>query len=87
MINIIALLATILGIATGLANIPQIMKIFKRKSAKDISIIAQSIFLLSSVIWLIYGFQLDNLPLIIANIIYIVTYAIIIIGFFIYGKE
>ncbi len=85
--EIIALLATILGIATGLANIPQIMKIFKRKSAKDISIIAQTIFFISSIIWLIYGFQLNNFPLIIANIIYVITYAIIIIGFGMYGKK
>lgn len=87
MIDIIALLATILGIITGLANVPQIIKIFKTKSAKDLSLITQTIFLLSSVVWLIYGIKLNNFPLIVANIIYVVTYAIIIIGFLIYEKN
>lgn len=84
--NIIAILATILGVITGLANIPQIIKIFKTKSAKDLSLITNTIFLLSSIVWLLYGAQLINYPLIIANIIYIITYSLIIIGFFIYGK-
>jgi len=85
--DIIPILATILGVITGLANIPQIVKIFKTKSAKDLSLITNTIFLLSSIVWLLYGFQLINYPLIIANIIYILTYSLIIIGFFIYGKS
>lgn len=84
--NIIAILATILGIVTGLANIPQIYKIFKRRSAKDLSLATNTIFLISSIIWLLYGLQLINYPLIIANIIYILTYSLIIIGFLIYGR-
>jgi MtN3 and saliva related transmembrane protein len=85
--EIIALLATILGIVTGLANVPQIIKTFKTKSAKDLSIITQTIFLTSSIIWLVYGFELKNFPLVASNILYVVTYTIIIIGFCIYGKK
>ena len=85
--NIIAILATILGVITGLANIPQIIKIFKRKSAKDLSLITNTIFLASSIVWLIYGIQLINSPLIIANIIYIITYFIIIVEWVIYGRK
>ena len=84
--NMIPILATILGIITGLANVPQIIKIFKTKSAKDLSLTTNTIFLLSSIVWLLYGIQLINPPLIIANIIYILTYLSIIIGFLIYGK-
>lgn len=85
--EIIALLATILGMITGLANVPQIIKIFKTKSAKDLSLITQTIFLLSSIVWLWYGFQLKNFPLVINNIFYVLTYLMIIIGYFIYGNE
>ena len=84
--NIIPILATIFGVTTGLANVPQIIKIFKTKSAKDLSLITNTIFLLSSIVWLWYGLQLINYPLIIANVIYILTYALIVLGFFIYGK-
>jgi len=84
--NILPFLATILGVITGLANIPQIVKIFKTKSAKDLSLITNTIFLLSSIVWLLYGIQLINYPLVIANFIYILTYSLIIIGFLLYGK-
>ena len=67
--DIIPVLATVLGVITGLANVPQIVKIFKTKSSKDLSLTTNTIFFLSSVVWLIYGVQLINYPLIIANII------------------
>ena len=82
----IEILATVLGVITGLANVPQIIKIFKGRSAKDISIITNLIFITSSVVWLLYGLQLDSFPLIIANIIYIITYGLIVIGWVIYGR-
>ena len=85
--TIIAILATILGVITGLANIPQIIKIFKTQSAKDLSLTTNTIFLMSSIVWLTYGITLNNYPLIIANIIYIITYSLIVIGFLMYGKK
>jgi len=42
----LSILATVFGTLSGIANLPQAYKIFKRKSAKDISIITY-LFLLS----------------------------------------
>jgi MtN3 and saliva related transmembrane protein len=81
------ILATILGVITGLANVPQILKILKNKSAKDISITTNLIFITSSVVWLLYGLELSNFPLIIANIIYVITYGMIILGWLFYGRD
>lgn len=63
-INIIGLTAAAMG---GISLFPQVLKILKTKSTKDISremilILAGSIFL-----WLVYGILLKNLPIIIAN--------------------
>jgi len=63
-INIIGLTAAALG---GLSLFPQMLKVLKTKSTKDISremflILASSIFL-----WLVYGILMENLPIIIAN--------------------
>ena len=63
-INIIGLTAAALG---GLSLFPQVLKVLKTKSTKDISremflILASSIFL-----WLVYGILMENLPIIIAN--------------------
>jgi len=82
---IIEILATVLGVITGLANVPQIIKILKNKSAKDISIITNLIFVISSIVWLSYGLQLKSYPLIVANIIYIITYGLIVVGWVFYG--
>ena len=84
--EIIAILATVLGIITGLANVPQIVKILKNRSAKDISITTNLIFVTSSVVWLLYGIQLANFPLIVANVIYVITYGLIIAGWMAYGR-
>lgn len=84
---ILETLATILGVITGFANVPQIIKILKYKSAKDISIITVLIFLASSIVWLLYGLQLESFPLIIANIIFVITYVIIIFGWLAYGQR
>jgi MtN3 and saliva related transmembrane protein len=63
-INIIGLTAAAMG---GISLFPQVLKVLKTKSTKDISremilILAGSIFL-----WLVYGILLENLPIIIAN--------------------
>jgi len=63
-INIIGLTAAAMG---GVSLFPQVLKVLKTKSTKDISremilILAGSIFL-----WLVYGILLKNLPIIIAN--------------------
>jgi MtN3 and saliva related transmembrane protein len=63
-INIIGLAAAAMG---GISLFPQVLKVLKTKSTKDISretivILASSIFL-----WLIYGILLKNLPIVIAN--------------------
>jgi MtN3 and saliva related transmembrane protein len=63
-INIIGLTAAAMG---GISLFPQVLKVVKTKSTKDISremilILAGSIFL-----WLVYGILLKNFPIIIAN--------------------
>lgn len=63
-IEIIGLTAAAMG---GISLFPQVLKVLKTKSTKDISremflLLAGSIFL-----WLVYGILLENLPIIIAN--------------------
>jgi len=63
-INIIGLMAGAIG---AISLFPQVLKVIRNKSTKDISremvlLLAASIFL-----WLVYGVLLNNLPIIIAN--------------------
>jgi len=76
-VDIIGLTAGAMG---GISLFPQVLKILKTKSTKDISremllLLGGSIFL-----WLVYGILLNNLPIIIANFFGFIQ--IIIILFF-----
>ena len=64
---IITIVGLIAGIFTTIANIPQVIKTWRIKETKDISLLMY-IFLCSGVLlWLIYGLLIKNFPLIAAN--------------------
>jgi len=83
----LSILATIFGTIGGLANLPQWIKIFKRKSAKDISIITYSFVFIAATIWLLYGIEMKNFALIIANAFGSINIALVMLGWFIYGRK
>ncbi len=85
--TLLSTLATIFGIVSGLANIPQWIKIFKRKSAKDISVITYLLFFIGTIIWIFYGIEINELPVILSNIIGGINIFIVIIGWFLYGRN
>lgn len=47
--------------------IPQVVKVYKTKSAKDLSTIMLLIIITSTAIWLVYGIGLKLRPVIMAN--------------------
>jgi MtN3 and saliva related transmembrane protein len=68
-IEAIGLLA---GTCTTIAFVPQVLKIWRSKSAKDISLAMFSIFSIGVFLWLIYGLFIDSLSVILANSITLV---------------
>ena len=57
------------GLLTTTAFIPQVLKIYRTKSGKDISARMISLFTAGLVLWLIYGILLRSLPLILSNVV------------------
>ncbi len=84
--GILGTLAAIFGTAMSLAYFPQIYKLYKRKSAADISLLMFSTFFVGVTIWLLYGFSINNFPLIIANLIGLIGIAGVLIMYFKYRK-
>jgi MtN3 and saliva related transmembrane protein len=84
--SILASLATVSGIVASFAMIPQAYKIFKRKSAKDISMITYSFLFLAGIIWVLYGIEITSFPVIITNSIGSLIIVFIMIGWFLYGR-
>jgi MtN3 and saliva related transmembrane protein len=86
LMSILATLATIFGVTSGLFNLPQILKIFQRKSAKDISVITYVGLLAGTIVWLLYGFELNNMPIIITNAFAAASFIGILTGCYMYGR-
>ena len=85
--EILTILATIAGVLMALANYPQAIKILKRKSSKDVSLLTFSIIFFGTVIWFFYGISIGNLPVIVSYGIGLTGSFFVILAYFIYrGK-
>ena len=82
----LSILATIFGVVNGFANFPQIYKIFKRKSAKDISVLTYSLLSVGSFIWILYGLEINNMPVLVMNILAFIEFIFILVGCYLYGR-
>jgi len=80
LIGIMAALLTTFGF------VPQIMKMYRTKSAKDVSIITFYQFSAGVILWTLYGFHLKDEILILANIVSLLTLVLAITLFYRYRK-
>jgi MtN3 and saliva related transmembrane protein len=74
------------GLLTTFAIVPQIIRIYKLKSAREISFLFTSFLLSGIIIWLVYGIVLGLVPLIIWNTIGIILNGWLLFAKFRYGR-
>jgi MtN3 and saliva related transmembrane protein len=55
--------------STTLAFVPQVLQIWKTRSAKDVSLPMYITFMVGIICWFTYGLMLNAWPIIVANII------------------
>jgi MtN3 and saliva related transmembrane protein len=67
--NMIQLLGLFAGGCTTIPFLPQVIKTWKSRSAKDLSLSMFSIFCLGVTLWLIYGIMVQDIPVIAANML------------------
>jgi len=65
--SLLAVLATVFGLVGAIGFYIQAFKVLKRKSSEDVSIPSFIIFSLGMFFWLLYGLELKDSPLLIAN--------------------
>ena len=68
-ISSIDVLGLIAGRLTTVAFVPQLVKVWTSKSAKDISYVMFILFIIGIVLWEIYGWEIHSFPVILFNII------------------
>ncbi|NJL83345.1 MAG: SemiSWEET transporter [Chloroflexaceae bacterium] len=61
------LLGLIAGTLTTLSFVPQVLKTWKTRSTKDISLTMFSLFCTGVLLWIIYGISTQDAPVVIAN--------------------
>ena len=78
LIPIFSVLVSIVGVMMSLSHFFQAARIFKRKSADDVSFTFYGLMFGGSFIWLIYGLLIKDFPIIISFSLGIVATAIVI---------
>jgi len=61
------LVGTAAGALTTIAFVPQVWRIWKTRSARDLSLSMYLIFTSGVALWLVYGVMLGALPVIVSN--------------------
>ncbi len=81
----------IIGIAgaflTTFGFVPQAMKMYRTKSAKDVSLTTLSQFSAGSVLWTLYGIHIGDLIIIAANTITFITLVGAIAMYYHYNRK
>ncbi len=77
--DITTTLGLVAGSLTTLAFVPQVVKIWRTRSADDISTIMFLLFSTGVLLWLLYGIALNALPVIVANGITLVLAVLVLV--------
>ncbi len=75
------------AILTTLAFLPQLIKTLKTKKAEDVSLITLIMFLTGVLSWIIYGYKISSIPILIANIITFILNLLILIFKITFSKK
>ena len=64
---------TLIGLAaatlTTVAFVPQVVRVWRTRSTRDLSLPMYLVFTVGIALWLVYGLMIDDLPVILANVI------------------
>ena len=80
-------LGIIAGAFTTCSFVPQVIRVYRLKSAHEISLMFNLLFLSGTVLWLIYGILFQHPPVILWNSIAIVLVVPLLVGKVKYGKQ
>ena len=80
------LIGFIAAVCTTFAFLPQVIKVWKTKQTKDLSLLMYTIMFIGICLWFVYGLRINSLSIILANIVTGVLVFTILVYIF-KGKE
>jgi MtN3 and saliva related transmembrane protein len=66
------------ALLTTIAFLPQALKVWQTRSAKDVSLGMYMLFTLGVALWLIYGVLLNSWPIIVSNLLTLVLAGVVL---------
>lgn len=72
----IVIVGYVAGALTTISFVPQVVKAWKMKETRDLSLAMLFLFATGVILWTFYGIQVGSLPIITANVI---TFALILV--------
>ena len=75
------------AVLTTAAFLPQLIKTLKTKKAEDVSLLTLIMFICGVVFWIIYGYAISSLPILIANVVTLTLNLFILISKTYYGRK
>ena len=75
------------AILTTAAFLPQLIKTLKTKKADDVSLITLIMFIIGVLCWIIYGYKISSIPILLANLITLLLNLLILISKIYFSKS
>ena len=63
----VSLIGSLAAFLTTAAFVPQAYKTIRYRATQDLSLVTFSMLLLGTLLWLVYGFYIGDLPIMVAN--------------------
>lgn len=83
----VEILGLIAGALTAIASMPQLIKVLKTKNVEDISWLMLVILITGLSLWVWYGFEQNELPIILSNSFAVLVNLTLLISYFIYKNK
>ena len=72
---------------TTISFLPQVIKVWRSRSARDISLATYGMFTAGAALWLLYGVAIHSMPVELANAITVVLAAAVLVAKLRFGRE
>lgn len=74
-----------IAVIEPLMTLPQVYEIWVKKNAEGVSGLTWGLYLIAAVIWLLYGLQLKDKPIIISSILWLFFESAVVVGTLVYS--
>ena len=86
-IMIPVIIATLAPIVNSIQLFPQLYKTYITKSVKDLSLYSLSLILITNLLWMLHGYFIIDISLIVAGTVSMIINVALLILFFLYRKN